>query len=73
MIYVIKNLKTTDTLAVDTLYLDEEVLEDWLFPCDSAPADVEEIMDALTNTLHLRENPAELEEEFGLTITPYTR
>ena len=72
MIYTLRKNKTGETLAVDTKYVDEDVLADWLFPSSSAPEDIDEIIEALVNTLQLfRGEDDEITEELDIEIVPF--
>ena len=72
MIYTLRKNKTGETLAVDTKYVDEAVLVDWLFPSSSAPADIDEIIEALVNTLQLFQGKDdEITEELDIEIVPF--
>ena len=72
MIYTLRKNKTGETLAVDTKYIDEAVLEAWLFPSSSAPEDIDEILEALVNTVQLfRGEDDEITEELDIEIVPF--
>ena len=72
MIYTLRKNKTGETLAVDTKYIDEAVLEAWLFPSASAPEDIDEIIEALVNTVQLfRGEDDEITEELDIEIVPF--
>lgn len=72
MIYTLRKNKTGETLAVDTMYVDETVLEDWLFPSSSAPEDIDEILEALVNTIQLFQGKDdEITEELDIEIIPF--
>lgn len=73
MIYTLKNQKTRETLAVDTKYVDEDVIADFLFGKTTPPADADAVLDALVSDLTLRRGRVspDLLEDFALTVTPY--
>ena len=72
MIYTLRKNTTGETLAVDTKYIDEAVLEGWLFPSSSAPEDIDEIIEALVNTVQLFQGKDdEITEELDLEIIPF--
>ena len=72
MIYTLRKNKTGETLAVDTKYIDEAVLEDWLYPSSSAPEDIDEIIEALVNTVQLFQGKDdEITEELDIEIIPF--
>lgn len=72
MIYTLRKNETGETLAVDTKYIDEAVLEDWLFPASSAPEDIDEIIEALVNTVQLFQGKDyEITEELDIKIIPF--
>lgn len=71
MIYTLRKNETGETLAVDTKYVDEDVLVDWLFPSSSAPEDIDEIIEALVNTIQLFQGKGdEITEELDIEIIP---
>lgn len=72
MIYTLRKNKTGESLAIDTKYIDEAILEDWLFPSASAPEDIDEIIEALVNTLQLfGGKDDEITDELDLEIIAY--
>lgn len=73
MIYTLRKNETGETLAVDTKYVDEDVLVDWLFPSTSAPEDIDEIIEALVNTVQLFQGEDdEITEELDIEIIPFS-
>ena len=71
MISTLRKNETGETLAVDTKYVDEDVLVDWLFPSSSAPEDIDEIIEALVNTIQLFQGKDdEITEELDIEIIP---